>query len=139
MTRRVLDSGGMTYPQVSADGSTIAYVDKDRDIHFLDHDGRELRKTHGKNDPIGIVFSPTGDRFAAFGLRSVIIYDAKTFAMVHQFAIENDQVLMTLAGDDLWTGGADGTVRHYRAGTLVASMPSTGGAVEALELAGATF
>ena len=139
MTRRVLDAGGMTYPQVSADGSTLAYVDKDRDIHFLDHDGREVRKTHGKNDPIGIAFSPTGDRFAAFGLRSVIIYDANTFAMLHQFAIENDQVLMAINGEDLWTGGADGTVRRYHAGTLVASMPSTGGQVEALELAGATF
>jgi len=139
MTRRVLDAGGMTYPQVSADGSTLAYVDKDRDIHFLDHDGKELRKTHGKNDPIGIVFSPHGDRFAAFGLRSVIIYDSQTFAMLHQFAIENDQVLMTLGGEDLWTGGADGTVRRYHAGQLVASMPSTGGAVEGLELAGATF
>jgi WD40 repeat protein len=121
MTRRVLDAGGMTYPSVSADGSALAYVDKDRDIHFLGHDGRELRKTHGKNDPIGIVFSPHGDRFAAFGLRSVILYDSKTFAMIHQFAIENDQVLMALEGEDLWTGGVDGTVRRYHAGTLVAS------------------
>jgi tRNA A-37 threonylcarbamoyl transferase component Bud32 len=139
MTRRVLDAGGMTYPSVSADGSAVAYVDKDRDIHFLDHDGHELRKTHGKNDPIGIVFSPTGDRFAAFGLRSVIIYNSKTFEMVHQFQIENDQILMALDGDVLWTGGMDGTVRRYVGGTLVASMPANGGQVEALELAGATL
>ncbi|MEP6861583.1 MAG: serine/threonine-protein kinase [Deltaproteobacteria bacterium] len=139
MTRRVLDAGGMTYPSVSSDGSALAYVDKDRDIHFLGHDGREVRKTHGKNDPIGIVFSPTGDRFAAFGLRSVIIYDSSTFKMVHQFAIENDQVLMALAGDDLWTGGMDGTVRRYHDGNLISSMPSSGGQVEALELAGATL
>ncbi|HET9991247.1 MAG TPA: hypothetical protein VFQ65_22105, partial [Kofleriaceae bacterium] len=71
--------------------------------------------------------------------RSVIIYDAKTFVMIHQFAIENDQILMALDGENLWTGGTDGTVRRYAAGTLVASMPASGGQVEALELAGATL
>ncbi|MEO8554475.1 MAG: hypothetical protein ABI678_31080, partial [Kofleriaceae bacterium] len=139
MKRTVLDAGGMTYPAVSADGSTLAYIDKDRDIHFLGSDGVETRKTHGKNDPIGIVFSPTGARFAAFGLRSAIIYDSKTFEMLAQFAIENDQVLFALQGDDFWTGGVDGTVRRYHGSVLVASLPSSGGQVEGLELAGDTL
>jgi len=139
MTRRVLDAGGMTYPAVSADGSTLAYIDKDRDIHFLGPDGHETRKTHGKNDPIGVVFSPTGDRFAAFGLRSAIIYNSKTFEMLAQFAIENDQVVFALNGDDFWTGGIDGTVRRYHGSILVASLPSNGGQVEGLELAGDTL
>ncbi|MFT3694724.1 MAG: protein kinase [Kofleriaceae bacterium] len=135
-TRQPLSKGGIAFPASSADGSMLAYLDNDRDIHLLDPNGRELKQFHGKNDPIGIVFAPTGDAFATYGLRSVIIYDTKTLAIRYQFAIEPDQVVYALRGDEFYTGGLDGVIRHYHQNMLVASLPNPGGQAEAFEVAG---
>ena len=58
MTRRTLDKEGIDFPAVAANGSQLAYLDNDRDIHFLGPDGRDTRKLHGRNDPVGIAFTP---------------------------------------------------------------------------------
>ncbi len=136
MQRRLLDHGGYTFPAASADGSVVAYLDKDRDIHIVGATGKDLRSFRGKNDPIGLALSATGDRLATYGLRSIIIYDTATAKLLWQFAIEPDQGMFVLHGDDLWTGGIDGTVRRYHEGTLVASLPGVAGPVEGMELVG---
>ncbi|MEO8839923.1 MAG: protein kinase [Kofleriaceae bacterium] len=139
MTRRTLDKEGIDFAAVADNGSQLAYLDNDRDIHFLDGDGKELRKLHGHNDPVGLAFSPDGTRFATYGLRSVIVYDTATFKILHQIGIEPDQMTFTMRDDDVWTGGMDGTLRRYHDGVLVASLPNAGGQIEAVELAGATL
>ncbi len=136
MKRTLLDSGGYTFPAASADGSVVTYLDKDRDIHIVGATGKDLTRFRGKNDPTGITLSATGDRLATYGLRSVIIYDTATTKLLWQFAIEPDQVTFALRGDDLWTGGVDGTVRRYHRGALVASLPGVAGVVEGMELVG---
>jgi tRNA A-37 threonylcarbamoyl transferase component Bud32 len=139
MKRRTLDEAGIDFAAVADDGSQLAYLDNDRDIHFLDRNGKELRKLHGHNDPVGLSFTPDGKRFATYGLRSVIVYDTATFKIVHQIGIEPDQMTFTMRDDDVWTGGMDGTLRRYHDGVLVASLPNAGGQIEAVELAGATL
>src|SRR5664279_3669332 len=90
MTRRTLDKEGIDFAAVADNGSQLAYLDNDRDIHFLDATGKELRKLHGHNDPVGLSFTPDGKRFATYGLRSVIVYDTATFKIIHQIGIEPD-------------------------------------------------
>ena len=128
--RHVLDRGGIAFPAISADGSQIAFMNNDRDIQFLDAKGALGKKLHGKNDPTGIAFTPDGKRFITYGLRSVIVYETATFKIIHQFSIEPDQLQFAVRDDDVWTGGMDGTVRRYHAGTLVASLPNAGGQIE---------
>ncbi|HEY0250776.1 MAG TPA: WD40 repeat domain-containing protein, partial [Kofleriaceae bacterium] len=137
--RHPLDKGGIAFPASSADGSVIAYLDNDRDIHFLDAHGKPVAKLHGKNDPIGLVLSPNGDSFATYGMRTVIVYDTKTLAIRHQFAIDPDQIVFAMRDDEFYTGGLDGIVHHFHEGLLVASLPNAGGQIEAFELAGGTL
>ena len=139
MTRRTLDTGGFTSPAASDDGSVVVFLDKDHAIHLLDADGHSKRTVSGQNDAVGLVVSPTGDRFAAYGARTAIVYDTATFEKLHQFAIDGDQQLTTaIRGDDVWFGAIDGVIRHYHAGVLVASLPVMAGQIQELQLAGDT-
>jgi tRNA A-37 threonylcarbamoyl transferase component Bud32 len=106
----------------SSDGSRFAYVDRDRNVHLHASDGREIKNLGLVARPNQVIFSPTGDRVGIVGDRDLTIFDGSG-EIVGVFPIELDQTQYLLRGDDAWTTGLDGVLRHYHDGRLVASVP----------------
>jgi hypothetical protein len=139
MTRTTLDIGGYSVAVGSDNGELVAYLDKARVIHILSASGRTTRTIRSKNDPLGLIVSPGGDRLAAMGARSVVVYDGATGAVLRELPVEGETVTYELRGDDLWLGGGDGAIRHYHDSDLVASLPSMPGQIMEMQISGDTL
>jgi hypothetical protein len=118
----------------SADRKVSAFLDRDRAIHVLAPDGEERRKLQTANHPYTLEMSATGDRIAAIGEHVIAIFDGGKLSS--EISIDGMQSVGAVRGDEMWTGGSDGVLRHYRNGVLVASLPALLTEVEELRLEG---
>jgi protein kinase-like protein len=118
LTARELARGVRVGPYVSDDRTRFAYVADDT-LHVAGADGRELAAFELPEEAYRVVFA--GDRIAALGYHQITIFDAagKRLRSVPRYGAK----LVALAGDELWTGDATGTLRRFRERALVASLP----------------
>ncbi len=125
-------------PYASATGNAIGYVDQDRVVHILDSEGKPLRTIHPSIRPDVVIISASGDRIGAVADHSITVYDASGKEL-RTVALDAEQGLIIIDGDEMWTGGATGVIRHYHEDTLVASQPSAVTEIEEMKLAGGTL
>jgi tRNA A-37 threonylcarbamoyl transferase component Bud32 len=107
----------------SARGNTYAYVDRDRRVHLIDITGRQIKAIEAGTRPQSLGFSYDGSLLGITGDAELSIYEA-TGKRVTSFPIERDQSLYLLRDDDVWIGGNQGVLRHYKQGNLVSSIPA---------------
>ena len=124
-------------PAGSADGSAIGYVDPQRVAHILDGAGAPVTKLTAQQRIEVIYLSPTGDRIGTVSDRLLSVFDrsGKELRIVELSAID-DELLVRLRGDHVWTASPTGVIRHYHDTVLVASMPSHTAEIEDLRLSG---
>ena len=116
----------------SLDRSTFAYLDDARAIHVIAPDGKPLVTIPTSNRATWLALTPTGDRIAADNQHDVAIYN-RTGALVHAFSADS-RAGLAIRGDDVWAGNREGTIRHYHAGILVASLPLHAGDIGRFEI-----
>jgi hypothetical protein len=137
MKQRTIAEHVYAGPGGSGDGSTIHYVDQKRVAHILDGTGNELHliKPHQRTD--ALYASYDGTRIAAIGDRLLTVYD-RTGKELHNVPMspQDEELLIRLRDDDVWTGSTHGVIRHYHAGTLVASSTSHTTEIEDIRIAG---
>ncbi|MDB4953373.1 MAG: serine/threonine protein kinase with repeat [Myxococcales bacterium] len=119
---RILSTKAFGQADGSLDGSVFGFFDEDHQLHVFSGDGTEQKALSGPSRASGVFFSATGDRVGTVTGRELSVYDraGKLLAIT---MIEAEQTMIHLRGDEVWTGGNDGVVRHYRDGQLVASLP----------------
>jgi hypothetical protein len=117
------------------DGSTFAYLDDGGLVHVLLADGTPLATIKPSSRTVQLALSPGGDRLAAVAEHEVAVYD-RAGAFIRAFSADSRGGIQ-LRGDDVWTANRDGTIRRYRAGVLVASLPLLVGDIARFEVAGA--
>ncbi|NVB83771.1 MAG: serine/threonine-protein kinase PknK [Kofleriaceae bacterium] len=105
------------------DGSVFAYLDEERRVHLITAEGKSLKTIDSSAKPSGIVFSSDGERMGLIGDSEMTICDRKG-EILGAFPIAREQGVFVLRGDEAWSGGNDGTIRHYVEGELVASIPT---------------
>lgn len=124
-------------PSGSADGSTIAYVDRSRIAHIVDGAGRPLVTFSGQQRMEVVYLSPTGDRIGAIGDRTLTVFDRNGKELrVVALAPTDQELLVRLRGEHIWTASTTGVIRHYHETVLVGSLPSHTAEVDDLRLAG---
>ena len=137
MKHRLIADHVYAGPGGSGDGATIHYVDQKRVAHILDGAGNELRtiKPHQRTD--AIYASYDGTRIAAIGDRLLTVYDREGTEL-HSVPMspQDEELLIRLRDDDVWTGSTHGVIRHYHAGRLVASSTSHTTEIEDIRIAG---
>jgi tRNA A-37 threonylcarbamoyl transferase component Bud32 len=137
-TSRTLTMDARNALAASPDGTLFAYIDKTDGVHLVETSGHELRVVKPQLHPAFVAVSSGGDRFAAAALREVEVFDRDGKSLVN-FATQPEQYALEMRGDDVWSSGTDGTVRHYVRGILVADRPSHVTPVRILLLAGSTI
>jgi WD40 repeat protein len=85
-----------------------------------------------------VAVSSDGQRFAAASQREVEIFDRDGKSLA-SFGTAPEQYAFEMRGDDVWTSGNDGNIRHYVRGQLVADRPAHITPVRALVLNGTTL
>lgn len=137
MKRRVLASEIYSGPSGSADGSTVGILDKQRVAHVFNGDGTPHVTFRPAQRSEMLYLSMTGDRIGTIGDRSLGITDrdGKEIRVV-AMSPQDEEMLVRIRGDDVWTGSTHGIIRHYHEESLVASLPSHINEVEDLRLAG---
>ena len=137
MRQRTLATDVFAGPTGSADGSTLVYLDKQRHAHVLAGDGTpRIVFTPGPRAE-QLFLSMDGDRVGAVGGHALGVYDrAGAELRVIPLSSQDEETLVRLRDDDVWTGSTHGVVRHYHAGVLVASLPSHTTEIEDLRIAG---
>ncbi len=135
MAVTVLETRVFDGPIGSADGTLIAWLDRDHVAHLADPSGKPRLTFRPANGPSQLVVSPDGARIGAIADRSIMVYEASG-KEVREVPVEPNQGLVILRGDDLWSGTSVGLVRHYQNDVLVASLPSHVTELEDLRLEG---
>ncbi len=135
MQQRVIAKGVIAGPDLSDDGRLAGYIDHDSNVHLLDRDLKPLIVFPAVSHAESLLLARAGDRVAVVKEHTVSVYglDGK---LLRNVVIEPDQSEVLLAGDDIWTGGADGVIRHYHETDLVASLPSHTTEIGELRIAG---
>jgi tRNA A-37 threonylcarbamoyl transferase component Bud32 len=137
MKVRVIAEEVYSGPGGSGDGSTIFYVDRTRTAHILDGTGKELRtiKPHQRTE--ALYSSYDGTRLGAIGDRLLTVYD-RSGKELHAVPMspQDEELLIRLRDDDVWTGSTHGVIRHYKGGTLVASSTTHTTEIEDIRIAG---
>ncbi|MGE5183808.1 MAG: protein kinase domain-containing protein [Acidobacteriota bacterium] len=111
-----------TYLSGAADGSIFGYLDKTtHDVRLLDGAGKPAGVLHPTVRGEFLMFSATGDRVATFTEREVEVLD-RAGKQISMFPLEDDENVLVIEGDDLWTAKA-GVLRRYHGKALVASLP----------------
>ncbi|MBL9018772.1 MAG: serine/threonine-protein kinase PknK [Myxococcales bacterium] len=124
-------------PGGSADSQTIVYVDKQRRAHVLDGTGAPVLTFTPSVRAEQLYVSMTGDRFGAINDRALGIYDrtGKELRTV-PLSPQDEELLVRLRGDDVWTGSTHGVIRHYKGHVLVASLPAHTTEIEDMRVSG---
>jgi hypothetical protein len=135
-TSAVVVPGAVRLATASTDGNAFAVLDVDGAIHVLAGDGKR-RATYRPPRPADtLALSADGSIVAIQADRTVHVHAVGT-ARRTDLAVEPHQVsVMTVDGDDVWAGGEDGTVRHWRGDRLIAAMPVHVSAIDAIFIAG---
>ncbi|MFN0253080.1 MAG: protein kinase domain-containing protein [Kofleriaceae bacterium] len=137
MKVRVIADQVYSGPGGSGDGSTVYYVDRSRTAHILDGTGKELRtiKPHQRTE--ALYASYDGTRLGAIGDRLLTVYD-RSGKELHAVPMspQDEEVLIRLRDDDVWTGSTHGVIRHYKAGALVASSTTHTTEIEDMRISG---
>ena len=135
MQRRELAQHITAGPDLSDDGKLVAFIDREGTVHLLDGDLHPRIAFPGVPHAEGLVLGRAGDRVGIVKEHALAVYglDGK---LLRSVAIEPDQSEVLLAGDDVWTGGADGILRHYHERDLIASLPSHTTEIGELRMAG---
>ena len=137
MQRRTLAEGVFAGPGGSADGSTVYYVDQQRAAHILDGTGKELRVFSPHQRTEALYASSDGTRIAAIGDRLLTVYDRDGHEVQSvPMSPQDEELLVRLRGDDVWTGSTHGVIRHYRGGSLIASSTAHTTEIEDIRVAG---
>ena len=124
-------------PGGSADGSTVVYVDKQRKAHVLDGDGTPRAVFTPSQRPEILYVSMTGDRIGAVSERMLGVHDrAGKELRVVPLSPQDEELMIRLRGDDVWTGSTHGVLRHYHEGVLVASLPTHTTEIEDIRISG---
>jgi hypothetical protein len=137
-TSRTLASDARNELAESADGSRFAYLDKTDHVHLVETSGKELQVVKPELHAQVVAVSAAGDRFAAAAQREVEIFDGNGNSLA-SFATAPEQYAFEMRGDDVWTSGNDGNIRHYVRGNLVADRPAHITPVRILLIAGGTL
>lgn len=137
MKERTIASDVYAGPGGSADGSTVVYVDTQRKAHVLDGDGAPRAVFTPSQRPEALYVSMTGDRIGAVSERMLGVHDrsGKELRLV-PLSPQDEELLIRLAGDDVWTGSTHGVLRHYHEGILVASLPAHTTEIEDIRISG---
>lgn len=137
MKERIVAADVYAGPGGSADGSTVVFVDKQRHAHVLDGDGTPRATFVPSQRPETLYVSMTGDRIGSVSERMVIVHDrsGKELRTV-PLSPQDEEILIRLRDDDVWTGSTHGVLRRYHAGVLVASLPAHTTEIEDFRLAG---
>ncbi|MBA3460475.1 MAG: hypothetical protein H0T46_10970, partial [Deltaproteobacteria bacterium] len=137
MKQRTIASDVYAGPGGSADGSTIVFVDKQRKAHVLDGNGTPVISFMPSVRADTIYVSSTGDRLGAISDRALAVYDrnGKELRTVPLSPID-EELLVRLRGDDVWTGSTHGVIRHYHDVALVASLPAHTTEIEDIRISG---
>jgi hypothetical protein len=114
-TTRAFDtgSGRLVSLTASADHKFLAFASLDGTIWKLDEQLHELYSQSAV--PSRVAISPSGRRIASSGLDgSLIVFDAVANRETARIAAHNGGVQgLGWLGDELWTAGADGTLRWW--------------------------
>ena len=124
-------------PGGSGDGSTVHYVDQKRAAHVLDGTGKEIVTFKPNQRTEALYASYDGTRLAAIGDRLLTVYD-RTGKELHSVPMspQDEELLIRLRDDDVWTGSTHGVIRHYHAGSLVGSSTTHTTEIEDIRIAG---
>jgi hypothetical protein len=137
MKERTIADDVYAGPGGSADGSTVVYVDKQRRAHVLDGDGTPRAVFTPSQRPEALYVSMTGDRIGAVSERMLGVHDrAGKELRVVPLSPQDEELLIRLRGDDVWTGSTHGVLRRYHEGVLVASLPAHTTEIEDIRLSG---
>lgn len=137
MKGRVIADHIYAGPGGSGDGSTIFYVDQKRGAHILDGTGKELLAFTPHQRTEMLYASTDGSRIGAIGDRLLTVYD-RAGKELHAVPMspQDEELLVRLRGDDVWSASTHGVIRHYHRGVLVASSTSHTTEIEDLRIAG---
>jgi tRNA A-37 threonylcarbamoyl transferase component Bud32 len=135
MTERQIATDVHGNLSAAQDGRDVAYMDTLGTAHVIGTDGKPHFLLHPPSTQGGVLFSPSGDRIVCAGPHVVTVYDRKGTELA-TYSVEVNAMGLVARGDDLWTGGDDGVIRHYRAGVLIASLPVHATPIMYLRLSG---
>ncbi|HEY5928265.1 MAG TPA: hypothetical protein VIV11_41540, partial [Kofleriaceae bacterium] len=124
MKRTVIAEAGWGSQSAQHGAPIYAYVDPERRVHMIEVSGKPIKTIETTTRPMGIVISEDHTRLGIAGDTEMSIYDIKGNRL-GGFAIEREQSVFLLRGDEAWIAGPQGVLRHYQAGDLVASVPAT--------------
>jgi tRNA A-37 threonylcarbamoyl transferase component Bud32 len=123
MEERVLASNADGNVSGNRQGTMFAYFNGASSVQLVDATGHLAKRIQApEGHTTSFFFSEDGTQIALAAEHELRLwsFEGKEIGAV---AIEPDQSLIKFAGPDVWTGGADGVVRHYIDGVLVASLP----------------
>jgi len=132
---KVLTEKAFVSPVVSGDGTTWAYVDREKFVRVLRADGTKRNDVPQAVRPSAIVLSRTGDRLGIATDDELAIFDPAG-TRVARYDLQREQTVFVIQGEEAWTAGADGVVRHYARGEIVASVPVSATEILNMQLAG---
>ena len=137
MKHRAIAETVYSGPGGSGDGSTVFYVDQKRIAHVLDGTGKELFTIEPHQRTDALYASYDGSRIGAIGDRLLTVYD-RSGKEVHAVPMspQDEELLIRLRGDHVWTGSTHGVIRHYFEGILVGSSTSHTTEIEDIRIAG---
>src|SRR5262249_20081672 len=114
----------------SDDRDTVLFASPDgvHALRFSDDHEVVLKTPEPSNDH---KVSGDGKRFAVRAARAVYEFDADG-TLLRTIELSTSARRFTIEGDDLWVGGRDGTVRHWRGERLVGTFPAHIGSVDTI-------
>ncbi len=119
-------------PAVNApEGTTYAYVDRERRVHLVDIAGKPVKTIDVGSRPNAVSFTRDGSQLAILSDGEVSVYDI-TGKRLDAFRIEREQRIVLLAPGEAWIAGNEGVLRHYKQGVLVSSIPATPVEIQAM-------
>ncbi len=126
---------GWGSPWSSADGSRRGVIDKSGDVHVITADGTLLHTiSHRSEAGDSVVFDGSGE-VGIVGAHEIDLYTPDGSA---DGSVQVDQEVsgVALRGHEVWVGDLQGTMRHFKDGRLVGSLPSHMTEIMTVALAG---
>lgn len=137
MKERTIANDVFAGPNGSTDGSTVVYVDTQRRAHILDGAGASRAVFTPSQRTETLLVSTNGERIGAVSERLVAIHDrAGKEIRIVPLSPQDEELLMRLHGEDVWTGSTHGVLRRYHDGVLVASLPAHTTEIEDIRFSG---
>jgi hypothetical protein len=131
-TATVVVPGAIRLSTVSDGGTAFAVLDVDGAVHVIAADGRRLATYRPPRPADTLALSDDGKLIAIQADRTVHVHAVGGGLRV-TLAVEPHHVsVVAIAGDDVWAGGEDGTVRHWRGDRLITALPVHVSAIDAI-------